>query len=194
MPTKEPSLETFLRLWTVEDYHRMVEVGILQPDESVELIAGQIIRIISPQGRPHSSAIRRTRRLLEKALGEQVFVQTQLPIQLNNYSEPEPDVAVVRPDSRDYIDHHPTASDVYLIVEVADSTLKKDRDIKAKEYAASGIEDYWLLDVENRQLYVFQDPTSEGYQQQLILPEDETVTPQRFPEIRVKIQDILPLT
>lgn len=194
MSTLEPSLETSLRLWTVEDYHRMVEAGILQSDESVELIAGKIIRTMSPQGTPHSSAIRRTRRLLEKVLGEQVFVQTQLPIQLNNYSEPEPDVAVVRPDPRDYIDQHPMASDVYLIVEVADSTLRKEREIKAKEYAQSGIKDYWLLDVENRQIYIFREPTLEGYQQQIILLENETVTPQRFPDVRVQVEDLLPLT
>lgn len=170
----------------------MVEAGILQPDEPVELIAGQIIRTMSPQGTAHSSAIRRTRRLLEKVLGEQVFVQTQLPIQLNNYSEPEPDVAVVRADPRDYFDQHPTARDVYLIVEVADTTFRKDSDLKARDYAASGIEDYWLLDVDNRQLYVFREPTNEGYQQKFILSENETVTALNFPSLTVHIQEILP--
>jgi Uma2 family endonuclease len=98
-------------------------------------------------------------------------------------------------DPRDYIDQHPTAKDVYLIIEVADSTLKKDKGIKAQEYAASGIQYYWILDVENRQLYVFREPTSQpGYQQQLLLSENETVSPQRFPELTVYIQDILPLT
>lgn len=192
MPTTEPTPEILLRSWTVQEYHRMVETGILQPDEPVELIAGQILRTMSPHRTPHSSAIRRTRRLLEKALGEQVFVQTQLPIQLNNYSEPEPDIAVVRPDPRDYFDQHPTARDVYLIVEVADTTLRKDQGVKARDYAASGIEDYWLLDVENRQLYIFREPTSDGYQQKIILLENETVTSLRFPQLTVNIREILP--
>ncbi len=99
--------KTSLRLWTVEEYHRMAEVGILQPDESLELVAGQIICKMSPQGTPHATTIRIVGRLLEKRLGEQVLVQTQLPIQLNDFSEPEPDVALIIADELRYLDHHP---------------------------------------------------------------------------------------
>ncbi len=112
-----------LRLLTVDEYHRMAEVGILHPDEKIELIAGKIINKMSPQGSSHAAAIRRSDRLFNK-LFRGVSVQKQLPVILNNFSEPEPDIAVVKADSLDYDDCHPTAEDVYLIMEIAESTLK----------------------------------------------------------------------
>ncbi|MCA1992952.1 MAG: Uma2 family endonuclease [Coleofasciculus sp. S288] len=181
-----------LRLWTVEEYHRMAEAGILQPDEKVELIAGQIIKKMSPQGSPHAAAIRRTDRVLSNRLGNQVLIQKQLPIQLNDRSEPEPDVAVVRVDPLDYADHHPTVSDVYLIIEVADTSLKFDCETKAKDYAQSGIADYWVLDVSNRQLHVFREPTENGYQSEAILEEGASISPLQFPGCTIAVSEILP--
>ncbi|MGK7878187.1 MAG: Uma2 family endonuclease [Xenococcaceae cyanobacterium] len=185
-PTSPP-----LRLWTVEEYHRMAEVGILQPDEKVELIAGQIIRKMSPQGSPHAAAITRTNRLFGKGLGDDVLVRLQLPVQLNDFSEPEPDIAVVTANPLDYDDHHPTAEDVYLIVEIADSTLKSDCEVKGKDYARSGIEDYWVLDVNNRQLYVYREPTEEGYQREVILGKNEAIAPLQFSDCVIKVAEML---
>lgn len=112
---------------------------------------------MSPQGIPHATSITLTRLLLENLLGKQVLVRTQLPIVLNNRFESEPDVAVVIPDALRYLDHHPIPSEVYLLIEVADKTLKKDCGLKAKDYAASGIADYWVLDIKNSQLRVFRE-------------------------------------
>ncbi len=136
----------------------MAVVGILRLDEKVELIAGQILSKMSPQGSLHAAAIRRAYPLFSQCL-KQVLVQKQLPVILNNFSEPEPDIAVVKAEPLDYDDCHPTAEDVYLIVEIADSTLNSDLEVKAKEYARSGIEDYWVLDVNHRQLYVYRQLT-----------------------------------
>ncbi len=133
-----------LRLWTAEEYHRMAEAGIFHPEERVELIAGQIIRM-SAKGTAHTAAVRRTARILSNLLINQAEVHTQDPIQLDNFSEPEPDIAVVRIDPLDYTGNHPRSSDVYLIIEVADSSLKYDLETKAKAYAKSGIADYWVL-------------------------------------------------
>jgi Uma2 family endonuclease len=184
--------ETPLRLWTVEEYHRMAEVGILQPDEPVELVAGQIIRKMSPQGTPHATTIRILRRLFEQRLGEQVLVQTQLPIQLNDFSEPEPDIALIMADELRYLDHHPLPSEVYLVIEIADSTLKRDCEVKALDYASSGIKDYWVLDVNNRQLHVFREGTSEGYGSEVILGENEQVSLLEFPDLSISISEMLP--
>jgi Uma2 family endonuclease len=96
---------------------------------------------MSPEGTCHATAIRRTDRVLSKLLGE-AAIQIQLPIRLNNNSEPEPDIAVVKIDPSDYADHHPTPSEVYLVVEIADTTLKIDCDIKAKIYAKAKITEY----------------------------------------------------
>ncbi len=184
-----------LRLITVEEYHRMAEVGILQPDEKVELIAGQIISKMSPQGSSHAAAITRTNRLFGKSLIANVLVRLQLPIILNNVSEPEPDIALVKADPLDYDDGHPTAEDVYLIVEIAHSTLKSDIKVKAKEYARSGIEDYWVLDLNRRQLYVYRKPTEEGYQQEMILQENDSVKLIKFPHCLIPVAEMLrPIT
>lgn len=83
-----------------------------------------------------------TRLLIEDSLGKQVLVRTQLPVTLNNFSEPEPDIAVVLSNALRYLEHHPTPRDIYLLIEIADTTLKTDCGIKAKDYANSGIEDY----------------------------------------------------
>ncbi|NEN98068.1 MAG: Uma2 family endonuclease [Moorea sp. SIO3I7] len=183
---------TLLRLWTVEEYHRMAKVGILQPDEPVELIAGQIIRQMSPQGTPHATAIRLTRRLLDNRLREQGLVQTQLPIQLSNYSEPEPDLAVVMPDELRYLDHHPTPSEIYLIIEVADTTLKRDCELKANHYAEAKIADYWVIDLSNRQLHVFRKPTDQGYQSQVIIADNQTILPLQFSDCLFTVSEMLP--
>ena len=188
-----------LRLLTVDEYHRMAEVGILQPDEKIELIAGQIINKMSPQGSSHAAAIRRSdvaaarlrQRLFSKLFSEGVSVQKLLPVILNNFSEPEPDIALVKADSLDYDDNHPTAKDVYLIMEIADTTLKSDLEVKGKEYAKSGIEDYWVLDVKHRQLYVYRQPSQLGYQQEMILGEEEEIAPLAFPLTKIVVGELL---
>lgn len=179
-----------LRLWTVAEYHRMVETGVLASDEPVELVAGQILRM-SPQKTPHATAVTLTRLLLEKLLGEQVLVRTQLPVTLSDRSEPEPDVAVVIADPLRYLDHHPLPAEIYLIIEIADTTLNKDCVLKAKDYAQFGIQDYWVLDLNQRQLHVFRDPTSASYQKQTVLAEDATISPLRC-NVSIQVSDLLP--
>lgn len=181
-----------LRLWTVEEYHQMAEIGILDPSERVELIAGRIIRKMSPQRTPHAVTITLIRRLLDNFLGNIVLIRTQLPIQLNNHSEPEPDVAVVMPDELRYLPHHPTPGEIFLIIEVADTTVRTDCNLKATDYALSGILDYWVLNLNKRQLHVFREPTSEGYKSQVILPETATISPLQFPDLTILVQQMLP--
>ena len=180
-----------LRLWTVEEYQQMAEAGIFHPEERVELIAGQIIRMIA-KGTAHSSAVGRIYKLLENCLGQQAWIRTEHPVELDDFSEPEPDVAVVRLDPLDYADHHPTPSEVYLIIEVADSSLKYERETKAKAYARSGIVDYWVLDVVDRKLHRFGEPTQEGYQSEVILTEEATLSPLQFPNLAIALRDMLP--
>jgi Uma2 family endonuclease len=189
MQTKEAPFT--LRLWTVEEYHQMAEAGIFHPEERVELIAGQIIRM-SAKGTAYSSAVGRIYKLLENCLGQQAWIRTEQPVVLDDFSEPEPDVAVVKLDPLDYADHHPTRSEVHLIIEVADTSLRYDRETKAKVYAKSGIADYWLLDVIDRKLHMFREPIQEGYQSEVILSEEASVSPLQFPTLDIALQDILP--
>jgi Uma2 family endonuclease len=179
-----------LRLFSVHDYHQMVEAGVLAPDERVELIAGQLYKMAA-KGTAHSAAVTRIERVLKVRLGNRVLLRFQDPIQLNDYSEPEPDVAVVKVDPLDYEDHHPTPSEVYWLIEVADSTLKRDRELKAPAYAQSGIQDYWILDVNQRQLYVFRSPAATGYATEMVLSEADVISPLMFSDCQITVGELL---
>lgn len=188
-----PQLKTMLldvRLFTVQDYHRMAETGILDPDERVELLAGQIVKMTA-KGTSHSAATTRTEKLLEARLGERVLVRVQEPVHLSDFSEPEPDIAVVIFDPLYYEDHHPAPSEVYLIIEVADTSLTRDTEFKARLYSQAGITDYWVLDVNARQLYVFREPSQNGYQSELILAETRTISPLAFPNVTITVSEML---
>jgi Uma2 family endonuclease len=180
-----------LRKWTVKEYHKLGEIGIFHPEERVELIEGNIIKI-SAKGTVHASATRRTASRLHNILGNQAAVYNKSPIALDDSSEPEPDIAVVRIDPFDYATHHPTPSEVYLIIEVADSSLTFDREVKAKIYARSGIADYWVLNVGDRQLHVFREPAVDGYQSEVILGETASISPIEFPAFNIAIHAMLP--
>jgi Uma2 family endonuclease len=181
-----------LRLWTVEEYHRIAEAGIFTDDERVELLEGKIF-CKSAKTTAHCSSVMRTNYLLQNRLGNLAWVSIQDPVKLNERSEPEPDIAVVKIDPLDYADHHPTPSEGYLIIEVADSSLKLDCETKGKAYSKAGITDYWVLDVIGRQLHVFREPTEDGYQSEVILAEDETISALQFPDLQIAISEMLPL-
>jgi Uma2 family endonuclease len=183
-----------LKRWTVEDYHRMGELGMIHPDERTELIGGQVV-FMAAKGTPHVLALRLLATSLDVLLAQQpVFVSTQDPIQLDDFSEPEPDCVIVRGAVLDYADRHPAPSNIALVVEVADSTLKYDTEVKDKIYARSGIPDYWVLDLKNRQLHIFRNPTPTGYTSHLILTEPNQITPLAFPQIALVLTNILPPT
>ncbi len=181
-----------LKRWTVREYHRMSELGILTPDENTELIAGQITLMVA-KGTLHVLAVRLGCNRLEALLADQpVFVSTQDPIYLDDFSEPEPDLAIVQGTILDYADHYPRPQDVLLVIEVAGSTIKYDTESKDKLYAQAGIADYWVIDLNDRQLHIFRDPTSTGYRSHLILREPNQVSPLAFPGLILSLTQLLP--
>ncbi|MGF1601438.1 MAG: Uma2 family endonuclease [Thermosynechococcaceae cyanobacterium] len=180
--------EKGLRRITTAEYHQMANVGILAADEQVELIAGQIIQKM-PKGPAHSALCKRLEKLLEHRLGDQVLVRLQDPIQLNSYSEPEPDIVVVRPSPNFYADHHPTSTDVYLIIAIADTTIQRDLSTKADLYAEAGITDYWVVSITTQELHVFREPQPDGYQRQLILRAQQSVSLLAFPNCTITVED-----
>lgn len=182
---------TAVKYWTVQDYHRMSEMGILDTDERTELINGQI-SLMASKGTPHVTSLYLLANALRDHLGDAVLVRTQDPIQLDDWSEPEPDLVIVRGTVLDYADHHPRPEEIALVVEVADSTLKQDCEIKDKLYAQAGIADYWVLDLKNRQLHVFRNPTPTGYTSHLTLSEPNEVEPRLFPGLILSLTAILP--
>lgn len=168
----------------------MFDVGILSDSERVELIAGQIIKKAA-KGTPHRATVTRLWKLLEVRLGDRVLVCPQEPVQLSDYSEPEPDIAVLRPDPLYYEDRHPIPSDIYLLIEVADTTLNKDCQVKAIAYGQAGISDYWVLDINARQLHVFRDPGLDGYRTHEVLSDRDTLAPIAFPDINLNVSEML---
>lgn len=180
-----------LKSWTVRDYHRMSEMGILDPNERTELISGQITLMVA-KGTPHVITLQLLASELLGQLGTIALIRTQDPIHLDDSSEPEPDLVIVRGKILDYIDRHPQPTDIYLLVEVADSTLNYDCQVKDKVYAKAGIPEYWVIDIKNRQVHIFRNPQLTGYASHLILAESQTVSLLAFPAVIMPIGSILP--
>ena len=142
--------------FNVGQYHQMIDLGILNDDDPVELLEGWLIYKM-PKNPPHRVTTKLTLKALEAIVPQGWYVDTQEPITLED-SEPEPDVVIVRGDTRDYLDRHPGASDIALIIEVADSTLERDRTIKQRLYARAGIPIYWIINLPEQQVEVYTEP------------------------------------
>ncbi|MGB3790546.1 MAG: Uma2 family endonuclease [Phormidesmis sp.] len=181
-----------LKRWTVETYNRMSELGILASHERTELIMGQIV-VMAAKGTPHITALRLLAQQLDQFLADRpFFASTQDPIALDDLSELEPDLAILRGEILDYNNKHPQPQDVVLITEIADSTLRQDCEVKDKVYARANIPEYWVLDLKNYQLHIFQQPTADGYGSHLILSTAGNVSPLAFPEMAIAISFIFP--
>ena len=157
------SVEIAKRCFTVAEYNRMGEAGILQEDDRVELIEGEIIEM-SPIGRRHAACVGRLTDIFSKLLAERAIVWVQNPVVLNDYAEPQPDVALLRRREDFYERSLPAPGDVLLIVEVADTTLEYDRQIKVPLYARAGISEVWVVNVMDEQVEVYTRPAEGVYQ------------------------------
>jgi Uma2 family endonuclease len=147
---------------TVDDYYKMAEVGILTEDDRVELIEGQIIEMV-PIGSQHASMVNNLTYLLVNTLGNRAIVSVQNPARLSDILEPEPDFAILKPRADRYAASHPTAADVLLLIEVADSSLNYDRIVKARLYARHCIVEFWVVDLKARRITVHRAPAGDAY-------------------------------
>jgi Uma2 family endonuclease len=174
---------------TVAEYYRMAETGILAPDARVELIEGEIIDM-PPIGSPHASTVFFISDRLRDATKGVAFVWVQNPIRLGQHSEPQPDIALLRPRPDFYHSSHPTSADVFLIIEVADTSLAYDTQIKLPLYALHGIPEVWLADLPNRRFIVHRTPTQTGFQDVRTLTDISAVTPLVLPQVRIDLSDV----
>jgi Uma2 family endonuclease len=170
------------RLFTVEEYHRMAAAGIFHPDERVELIEGEIVQM-SPIGPRHAGCVINANRLFITRLGERVVVSPQNPVVIQPRSEPQPDLLLLRPRAISYSHEHPTPEDVLLAVEVADTTVRFDRLVKARLYARAGIAEFWLLLAMDGAVEVYRGPGADGYASVTLLGPSQTVSPLAFPDV-----------
>ena len=164
----------------------MIEVGIFDEDEKVQLIDGMLVAI-TPQGRPHAFVIQQLNRLLARTLGDEFRVLTQLPLTLGSGSEPEPDLAVVRAQDAASRTHHPTTA--LLVVEVAGDSLGFDRRTKAPLYARTGIPEYWIVNLEDTSIEILSDPDlpTGSYRSRRVVSRGEVLTAASVPGIRVDV-------
>nr|WP_281721433.1 Uma2 family endonuclease [Nitrosomonas nitrosa] len=183
-----------IKRWTRHEYDRMAEAGLFGPDERVELLEGDIITV-TPQQSPHAACIGLIDSALRLAFGPSYWIRVQLPLIMDPDSEPEPDLAVVPGSPRDYVHGHPRTAE--LVVEVADSTLAKDRTYKTRIYAQAGIQEYWIVNLADRCLEVYRDPViSTGqpalYRSSQKLTSSDSLIPLATPGSTVIVADLLP--
>jgi len=184
------------RRWTRVEYERLIELGVFQPGERLELLDGLLV-VREPQGSRHAGTVRRVLAALRRALGDAWQIDSQLPIALDADSEPEPDVAVVPRDPGAYLDAHPSLA--VLIVEIAEASYRIDREYKASLYARAGIADYWIIDLVHHTVEVHRDPGASPdapygwhYRSVVTLRPPATVTPLAPPGASIPVADLLP--
>jgi Uma2 family endonuclease len=149
---------------TVEEYYRMARVGLLAPDARVELIDGEIIDM-PPIGTRHTAVVDRLNALLGRAVEDRAIVRVQGPVRLDDFSAPQPDLTLLTPCADFYEQRHPGPSDILLVVEVSETTLRYDRQVKSALYARHGIPELWIFDTQRKELHVHRDPSGSGYSQ-----------------------------
>jgi hypothetical protein len=172
--------------FTVDDYYRLAEIGVLPPGQRTELIDGDVIDM-TPIGSRHAACVTRLQRAFAARLGDRADVRVQLPVRLDAGSEPEPDLAIVARRTDDYEAAHPTPTDVLLLVEVSDTTLTFDRTVKASLYARAGITEYWLVDIVSRSVEVHRSPGAGRYTDVSRATTADAVSPTAFPDVRVEV-------
>lgn len=169
---------------SVEEYYRMAEVGLLAPDARTELIEGEVIEV-PPVESPRASVISRLQYLLFPAVGNLAQVRVRQPIHLDDYSEPQPDLTVVRPRKDFYWSRHPGPADTLLIVEVSESTLRFDRDVKVPLYSRHQVPEVWLLDLPHDRIHFFRAPRDGTYTEVSFTDDPKVVALSALPEIVV---------
>lgn len=170
--------------WSLEDYHRLVEVGLLD-DRRVELLNGEIVEM-SPEGEPHAYFSTEAGDYLARVLGTRALVRPAKPITLPDDSEPEPDIAIVRRLGREYLRHHPYPEDIFWLIEYANSSWEKDSKVKYRIYAEAGIPEYWLVNLKRGELIVFRDPRGSEYGSKMTLTEG-AIAPIAFPDLQIPV-------
>jgi Uma2 family endonuclease len=172
------------------DFHRMGEAGILRADDRVELIEGELIAM-SPIGRAHVARVMVISQLLFARAAGRCVVSVQMPVRLNDYSEPEPDLALVQGPPQRYLEALPRAADTFLLIEVADTTLAYDTTVKAALYGRSGVAEYWVVDLAARVIRLHREPNETGYAAVRQAAPDEVLEPVLLPGLRLPVADLL---
>ena len=181
-------MTVILAKWTIEEYHQMIEAGIFD-NRRVELLKGEIVEM-SAEGEPHTYFSTEAGTYLIKLLGYKAIIRPAKPISLSNNSESEPDIAIVQPLRREYLEHHPYPENIFWLIEYSNSSLEKDLETKTKIYAEVGIVEYWVVNIKKRQLIIFRQPEDGEYASKSTITEG-VIYPLEFPDVAISVEMII---
>ncbi|MBK5940409.1 Uma2 family endonuclease [Halochromatium roseum] len=173
---------------SVDAYHQMIRAGIFDEDDRVELIDGAL-RATPPIKPDHAGKNKRLNRLLNLRVGDEALVSVQNPLTLQPRSEPEPDLMLLRPRDDFYEGANPTPADTLLVIEICDSSLRYDREVKVPLYAAHGVPEVWLVDLQHRRLELYREPGADDYRLVLRPGPGEVVAPLLLPSLRIRVDE-----
>ncbi|WP_375500647.1 Uma2 family endonuclease [uncultured Nostoc sp.] len=187
---------TTAKRFTIAEYHRLAELGFFEENDRVELIKGEIIQMAA-KGTPHSVCETRLERELYKLVGDRATLRGQQPITLSNNSEPEPDRVIAKNRDDDYLANHPNPSNILLLIEIADSSLKYDQEEKLLIYAEANISDYWIFNLVDNYLECYSEPYQTlqfkfGYRRKLIYLPNESVKLPCFLDLVLDLSKVFP--
>jgi Uma2 family endonuclease len=185
------AIEVSRRRFTVHDYHRMVDAGILCEDDRVELIRGEIL-LMSPIGPRHNAAILRGNQMLSRLVGDRAIVGVQGSVRLDEYDEPQPDLYLLRPKDDFYASGHAGPRDILLIIEVADSSLEYDQTIKLELYAETQVPEYWIADIRSERLIAYSEIHQSKYGVVREYSRGSNIAPRLLPELQIPVDALLP--
>jgi Uma2 family endonuclease len=178
---------------TVEEFHKLGEMGYFYPDARVELIEGEIV-YMTPIGRWHNGIVNFLNDYFLSLLRGKIILGPQNSLILSEDTEFYPDIALLKYNPSFYADRTPTTEDVHLVIEVSDSSISRDRNRKVPLYAKAGVPEVWLIDVNKPRVEVYRDPQAGGYQSKQTLVHDELLSPTAFPEVQLKVNTIFSLS
>ena len=178
------------RSFTVDEYHRMVQAGILGEDDRVELLEGEIVEM-APIGSRQAACVDRLTQLFSDRVRGRAIVRVQNPIRLGQRSEPQPDLTLLNPRSDFYALAHPGSQDVLLVVEVVEMSAEVDRGVKMLLYARAAIPKVWLVDLAGESIEVYRQSSSEGYQEVILLQRGQRLASQSLPGLELAVGEIL---
>ncbi len=176
--------------FNADEFRLMGEAGIFDETSRVELIQGEVVEM-NPIGAHHAGNVKRLINLFAEKVGKAAIVDAQNPVHLAGHSEPQPDIALLKPRDDFYSEHHPKPEDVYLLVEVADTSLAHDRDVKVPLYARYGIPEYWIVDLASREILAYSRPEDGRYRITERVKSGDELTCRTLPNLSVKVEEIL---
>jgi len=183
-------VELTKRRFTADDYQRMGQAGILSEDDRVELIDGEVVAM-TPIGPRHNAAVNRANRAMVTAVGDTAIVQVQGSVRLGLYHEPQPDLVLLRPQADYYASRLPGPADILLVVEIAESSIDYDREVKARLYAESGVREYWLVDLNDNVVFAHSTAESGTYRSPQRYRRGQSLRPEALPDCAIAVDALL---